>query len=104
MTQSKKSERLSRSNIQMAGSISSAPIMTIAGLFIGYYAGESISPGLGTIGAFFGAMIFLLLGSIEVFNIMRKESKIAKEKKRARNLVKLANTTKNLYNEDKSDM
>jgi putative Mn2+ efflux pump MntP len=64
----------------MYSSLSSAPIMTIAGLFIGYYAGEAISPGLGTIGAFFGAFLFFGLGLVEIFNIMRRESKIAKEK------------------------
>jgi putative Mn2+ efflux pump MntP len=75
---SKNSEK--KSPVQFYSSITSAPLMTIAGMFIGYYGGESISPGLGTIGALLGALFFFMLGLIEIFNIIRKENKAQKEK------------------------
>ena len=93
-----------KSSLQFYSSVTSTPIMTIAGLFIGYYGGESISPGLGTPGALFGALFFFFLGIIELFRIGMKESKIASEKQKNKKLSKekdLKNSVvENLFNED----
>ncbi|MFV2015268.1 MAG: hypothetical protein ACC656_07570, partial [Candidatus Heimdallarchaeota archaeon] len=55
-------------------------------------------------GAFFGALLFFSLGLVEIFNIMRKESKKAKEKAKKEEISRLIekgiqeSSSKNTYN------